>query len=343
MIPVRVRRPHPLEGVLMRKFKISVVVVFSVFALLLSSAGAAYTADDLANSLYSGWSSSGGGTYGSWYNVALYWLRTIGSGVSSLNTSLDSVESDVDTIRSDVASVKTNTSNLSTMLTRLTSIDTSLDNIESDINFMETDVDNISSYTSTIKTNSNTIVTLLSRSGTLGSDVRDLDTQFALAFSHIVDTDNNTDQIEGYLDNIDYNVAALKSFFDNPEHRALENATNSAVSAATDMVQSNPGGTTQAQKNQAISGFSSSAAGALDTGVSSDSAWGFLTTGDAAYQPGLLPAGRSGNIFAFFSTETMYDLDPSLATRSPQPEVVDYLSLNQQTFDALKGDGSDHR
>lgn len=328
-----------MEGVHIRKFKFSVVVVFSVFALFLSSAGAAYTADDLANSLYSGWSSSGGGTYGSWYNVALYWLRTIGS--------------DVDTIQSDVASVKTNTSNLATMLTRLTSIDTSLDNIESDVDLIRSDVSAVRSNTNNLSTmlsrltsmdtsldnielHSNALETLLSRSGTLGSDVRDIDTGLAQIYLH-------TDDIEDYLDNIDYNVSALKSFFDNPEHRALENATNSAVSAATDMVTSNPGGTTQAQKNQAISGFSTSAAGALYTGVSSDSAWGFLTTGDAAYQPGLLPSGRSGNIFAFFSTETMYDLDPSLATRAPQPEVVDYLSLNQQTFDVLKAEGSDQR
>lgn len=344
----------------MRKFKISVVVVFAVLALLLSSAGAAYSADDLANSLYSGWSSSGGGTYGSWYNVALYWLRSIGSDVdtmqsdvasvksntnnlstmltrlTSIDTSLDYIESDVDTIQSDIASVKTNTNNLSTILTRLTSINSSIGNIESDVGYIESDVD-------TIRSNSTTIVTLLSRSGTLGSDLRDIDNLLAIAGTHFSSIDYNTDQLEGYLHHIDGNVDSLQSFFVNSYHTDLENATNSAVSSATDMVQSNPGGTTQAQKNQAISGFSTSAAGALDTGVSSDSAWSFLTTGDAAYQPGLLPSGRSGNIFAFFSTETMYDLDPSLATRAPQPEVVDYLSLNQQTFDALKGEGSDLR
>lgn len=328
----------------MRKIKISVVVVFAVLVLLLSSAGAAYSADDLANSLYSGWSSSGGGTYGSWYNVALYWLRSIGS--------------DVDTMQSDVASVKSNTNNLSTMLTRLTSIDSSLDYIVPDVDAIRSDVSSVKSSLSIY------LPSISSNSTSINSGVSSISTNLQSVVSRLISIDVNSEYLPtltGYfnpttgmlgraitgmqsdISDISDNVDALRTFFDNPQHRALENATNSAVSSATDMVQSNPGGTSQAQKNQAISGFSTSAAGALDTGVSSDSAWSFLTTGDAAYQPGLLPSGRSGNIFAFFSTETMYDLDPSLATRAPQPEVVDYLSLNQQTFEALKGEGSDQR
>ena len=148
----------------MRKIKISVVVAFAVFALLLSSAGAAYTADDLANSLYSGWSSSGGGTYGSWYNVALYWLHSLGTSVDNIESDVDTIrsdlatvksntnnissnsdniESDVDTIRSDLATIKTNTNNLSTILTRLTSINSSIGNIESDVGYIVPTFDSI--------------------------------------------------------------------------------------------------------------------------------------------------------------------------------------------------------
>lgn len=275
----------------MRKVKISIVVVLAVFSLLFSTAGAV-TADDLANTLNSGWSSSGGSTYGSWYSVALYWLRTLGSDTSS--------------IKLDVSSIKTELSSSMTLLKNdISSIRAQLSGFSGIFNSWSTVFGALKSNTDTIK-----------------SDIT---------------------ESKGHLSDIVDSIQALEQFFVNAHHTALENATNDATDQATSFVQNNAGGTTQAQKNAAISGFSTSAAGVLDTGVSSDSAWGFLSTGDAAYQPGLLPSGRSGNIFAFFSTETMYDLDPSLATRAPQPEVVDYLSLNQQTFDALKGEGSDQR
>jgi len=308
--------------VYMRKVKISVVVVLAVFSLLFSTAGAV-TADDLANTLNSGWSSSGGSTYGSWYSVALYWLRTMGSGVASLVTNsgkLASIETDVDAMRTDVSSVK---SYLTTYLPTISSNSTS---INSGVSSISTNLQSVVSRLISIDVNSGYLPTLTGyfnpTSGLLGRAITGMQSD---------------------ISDISENVDALRTFFDNPQHRALENATNSAVTAATDMVTSNPGGTTQAQKNAAISGFSTSMAGALDTGVDSGAAWSFLSSGDAQYQPGLLPEGRSGNIFAFFSTETMYDLDPSLATRAPQPEVVDYLSLNQQTFNALIGEGSDQR
>lgn len=305
----------------MRKVKISVVVVVAVFSLLLSTAGAV-TADDLANTLNSGWSSSGGSNYGSWYSVALYWLRTIGGNVSTATTSL--------------GSIKTNTDNLSTILTRLTSLNSSMSTVNTNIGYIESNVSSIKSDVHSATLDIDYIYTLLTRAGTLGSDVNSIKSS-----ANSIYTDVNSSK--GYLTNLDYNVARLAGFFVNADHKALEDATTGAVQSATDMVTSNPGGTTQAQKNAAISGFSTSMAGALDTGVDSGAAWSFLTSGDAQYQSGLLPSGRSGNIFAFFSTETMYDLDPSLATRALQPEVVDYLSLNQASFNRLIGEGSDQR
>lgn len=311
-----------------KKFVVPLLASILVVTLLVVPASAAYSADDLANQLYSGWSYSGGSSYGSWYSVTLYWLNTLGTRISTLNTSVDNIETDVDTIRSDIATVKTNTNNLSTILTRLTAIDTSLDNIESDVDTVNTNV-------STIRTNSNSIVTLLSRTGTLGTDIHNINNLLSLMAPDVSAMELSVDQVEGYLDNIDHHVAALKSFFDNASHRALETASESTVDAATSMFSSSPNGNSTAQNASDLSSFSSNISSALDTGVSADSAFNFLNTDDNVYGD-VLPTGRSGSPFAFFSNETLYDLDPRRNMRGADiPEVVDYFSLNRSQFDNL--------
>lgn len=298
----------------MRKVKVFVVMALTLvlFSLLIVPAGA-YTADDLANGLYSGWYSSGGSTYGSWYSVALYWLRTIGGDVSTATTSL--------------GSIKTNTDNLSTILTRLTSLNSSMSTVNTNIGYIESNVSSIKSDVHAATLDIDYIYTLLTRAGTLGSDVNSIKSS-----ANSIYTDVNS--LKGYLTNIDFNVAALKSFFDNSAHRALEDAATGSVQEATSLYSSSVGGGSTASKMGDINSFSGDIAANLDTGVSAGQIFSVFSSGDD---------GQGGSIFSFFSQQTMDDLDP-LAAQSrgrraaDEPEIVThYYQDNFALFNRLVG------
>lgn len=100
--------------------------IIAVFLILSLSAPAyAYTADDLANKLYSGWSqtSSPSGLGGSWYAIVRQFLNSMSTDLSTVKTNSDILVSKLglvntylSTISTKIQSIDTDTSNISTSL-----------------------------------------------------------------------------------------------------------------------------------------------------------------------------------------------------------------------------------
>lgn len=97
----------------------------ALLVLALSVPAYAYTADDLANKLYSGWSqtSSPSGLGGSWYAIVRQFLNSMSTDLSTVKTNSDILVSKLglvntylSTISTKIQSIDTDTSNISTSL-----------------------------------------------------------------------------------------------------------------------------------------------------------------------------------------------------------------------------------
>lgn len=89
----------------------------ALLVLALSVPAYSYTADDLANKLYSGWSqtSSPSGLGGSWYAIVRQFLNSLDSNVSTIKTNSNSIVSKLDSIiNSYLHYIDADTSNIST-------------------------------------------------------------------------------------------------------------------------------------------------------------------------------------------------------------------------------------
>lgn len=97
----------------------------ALLVLVLSVPAYAYTADDLANKLYSGWSqtSSPSGLGGSWYAIVRQFLNSMSTDLSTVKTNsnvlvskLELVNTYLSTISTKIQMIDTDTSNISTSL-----------------------------------------------------------------------------------------------------------------------------------------------------------------------------------------------------------------------------------
>ena len=97
----------------------------ALLVLALSVPAYAYTADDLANKLYSGWSqtSSPSGLGGSWYAIVRQFLNSMSTDLSTVKTNsnvlvskLELVNTYLSTISTKIQMIDTDTSNISTSL-----------------------------------------------------------------------------------------------------------------------------------------------------------------------------------------------------------------------------------
>lgn len=131
---------------------------------------------------------------------------------------------------------------------------------------------------------------------------------------------------------IDSNVQTLVDFFVNEEHSDLEDSATDSVVTATSIYSSTPNGSSTSQNLGALGGFSTSISGNLDTGVSANSLFNIFSNGSD---------GDGGSIFGFFSSQAMFDMDPSLNRkgRGNGIEIVtDYYSHNAAVFDSFLED-----
>lgn len=266
------------------------------------------------------------------------------------------------TLETDVSAIKTDISAMRTVL----------NNVKSSVDYIESDVDVIRSTLGTVSSNVTTYLPAISSKLTdINSNTSSLSSQLQSIVSRLISIDVNTDYLptmSGWLNpstgllgkaitgmktdtaaissntsSIDSNVSKLTDFFVNVHHKALEDASEDTVDTATSIISSSPNGNTTSNNTAAIGQFSSDVSSAFNTGVSSGQAFSLINRNDNVYGSAL-PAGRSGSPFAFFSNETLYDLDPKLATRSGSDvEVVDYLSLNRRIFEELNREDGDLR
>lgn len=126
---------------------------------------------------------------------------------------------------------------------------------------------------------------------------------------------------------IDNFVSLLTDFFADSDRLALEASSEDSVVVADFIYTSSPNGSSASQNLGDLGSFSSDISSELDTGVSADYVFDILNTGSD---------GDDGSIFGLFSNRAMYELDPSLNSRSSSSDVVtDYFSFNSVVREVL--------
>lgn len=225
----------------MKKRVLSFLLLTCLFFGLALPSYAAYTADNLADKLYSGWTSSNSypsGMSSSWYyqvkslfhsfnsylstistnsGYLKTYLPTISDRLqyqSSINTAVKAIESDTGNIYTRLA---TTNSNLSNIYTAVLTIDNTVDSIESNTSGINTKVGTSNSYLSSIATSNGSI---LSAVQSLGLDTLN---------EHIANIDSSTSSIATSSD-------AMKSTLGD-----ISADTTNLYSAATTLVNNSQG------------------------------------------------------------------------------------------------------
>ena len=206
----------------MRRFLILFLCL--VFLILVFAVPAfAITADDMATSLQSGWTSTYPTGYSSsWFYRVITLLKTIDSNVDSIEVDTDSlvtyssnIYQYLSTVKNDVSTIKSTLSDIKIGVNGVKSsvdlVKTSVDNMKSSVDSMKTTVTSIGSDIGLIESD---VDTIRSEVVSIDSTTTTISTNLSDVKSKVTDIELNTDYLET-IDSDTSNLADLSTSLQN--------------------------------------------------------------------------------------------------------------------------------